>query len=128
MTNRSGIDHVTLTVADINRTKDFYDSLFQTRFEKDDENSFSLLAVDIPVWFIQQEKQHSNDKFDETRVGLDHIAFHLDTMEDLEKFVIRLKEMGIVTAGIQRFAGKYPYICFRDPDNVQTEFFISKEI
>lgn len=128
MINRRGIDHVTLTVFDINRTKEFYDQLFQTIFEKDNENSFSLLAVNIPIWFVQWKKQHPNDRFDETRVGLDHIAFHLETLEELEKFVDRLKEMGINTVGLQRFAGKYPYVCFRDPDNIQTEFFISQEL
>lgn len=126
--NRRGIDHVTLTVSDINRTKDFYNKLFQTKFEKDDEYSFSLLAVDIPVWFVQWKKQQSNDSFDETRIGLDHIAFSLDTIEELEKFVARLKDMGVKTEGLQRFAGKYPYVCFRDPDNIQTEFFISQEL
>ncbi len=128
MINRRGIDHVTLTVSDINQTKEFYDSLFQTKFEKDNENSFCLLSVDIPVWFVQSEKQHPKDRFDETRVGLDHISFHLEALEELEKFVTRLKEMGIMTAGVQRFAGKYPYVCFRDPDNIQTEFFISQEL
>ena len=126
MTNRRGVDHVTLTVSSINKTKDFYDQLFQTQFEKDDQNSFSLLSVDITVWFVQWEKQHPNDRFDETRVGLDHIAYHLETLEELEKFVVRLKEMGVSTAGVQKFTGKYPYVCFRDPDNIQTEFFISK--
>ena len=36
--------------------------------------------------------------------------------------------MKVETAGLQRFAGKYPYVCFRDPDNIQTEFFISEEL
>ena len=123
-----GIDHVTLTVSDINRTKDFYEQLFQTKFTKHKENSFNLLPVGIPVWFVQWEKQHARDRFDETRIGLDHIAFHLEALKDLEKFVKRLKEMGAKTAGLQRFAGKYPYVAFRDPDNIQTEFFIPKEL
>lgn len=128
MTNRQGIDHVTLTVSDINQTKDFYEQLFQTKLEKDNENSFSLLAVDIPVWFVQWKNRHPNDKFDETRIGLDHIAFSLDTVKELEKFVARLKDMGVKTEGLQKFAGKFPYVAFRDPDNIQTEFFISKDL
>ena len=36
--------------------------------------------------------------------------------------------MGVNNAGLERFAGKYPYVAFRDPDNIQTEFFIVKEL
>lgn len=122
------IDHVTLTVSNLNRTKSFYEQLFQVKFTKHKDNSFNLLPVGIPVWFIQWEKQRPNDKFDETRIGLDHIAFHLDTLEELKEFVNRLKEINATTVGLQRYAGKYPYVCFRDPDNIQTEFFIPKEL
>ena len=126
--NRKGIDHVTLTVSDLKRTKSFYEQLFQTKFTKHKPNSFNLLPVKIPVWFVQWEKQHPNDRFNETRIGLDHIAFHLETIKDLQKFVARLKSMGVKTAGLERYHGKYPYVAFRDPDNIQTEFFIPKEL
>lgn len=128
MTNRQGIDHVTLSVSNIEQTRKFYNALFQIEFEKHKENSFNLLKVNIPVWFVQWEKQYPRDRFDERRIGLDHIAFHLDTLEELKKFVSRLKEMGVKTVGLERFAGKYPYVAFRDPDNIQTEFFIPKEL
>ena len=128
MINRRGIDHVTLTVSNLGKTKSFYEQLFQIKLDKHKESSFNLLKVGIPVWFVQWEKQHSNDKFDETRIGLDHIAFHLETLEELQKFVDRLRLMKAETAGVQRFANKYPYVCFRDPDNIQTEFFISEEL
>lgn len=128
MENRQGIDHVTLTVSNLDQTKKFYEQLFQTKFTKHKENSFNLLLVSIPVWFVQWEKQYPNDRFDERRIGLDHIAFHLDELADLEKFVNRLKEMGVETAGLERYDGKYPYVAFRDPDNIQTEFFISQEL
>lgn len=39
-----------------------------------------------------------------------------------------MKAYGIAHAGLQRFAGKYPYVAFRDPDNIQTEFFIPEEL
>lgn len=129
MTSRTrAIDHVTLTVSSLDRTKNFYERLFQTKLKKHKEHSFNLLPVGIPVWFVQWEKQYPRDRFDERRIGLDHIAFHLDTLEELEKFVKRLQEMGVKTAGLERFAGKYPYVAFRDPDNIQAEFFIPKQL
>ena len=126
--SRKGIDHVTLTVSNLDRTKAFYEQLFKTRFTKHKDNSFNLLPVGIPAWFVQWKKRYPNDRFDERRIGLDHIAFHLETMEELENFVKRLKDMRVKTAGLERFQGKYPYVAFRDPDNIQTEFFIPKKI
>jgi glyoxylase I family protein len=128
MIRAHGLAHATLTVSDIERTKKFYEDLFDTTFEMDDEKVFSLVTVGIPVWFVQWSKQKSGDRFDETRIGLDHIAFKLENVSVLEKIIERLKDMGVETKGFQKFAGKYPYVAFRDPDNIQTEFFIPKEV
>lgn len=125
--NRAGIDHVTLTVSRLARTRAFYEELFRTKLVNHKAHSFNLLRVGYPVWFVEREKKHPQDRFDETRIGLDHIAFHLDTSKELETFVARLKDMDVQTVGLQRYKGKYPYVAFRDPDNIQTEFFISKE-
>lgn len=128
MIKARGLAHVTLTVSNIQTTRKFYENLFQTKLPMDNKKSFNLLKVGIPCWFVQWIKQYSQDKFDERRIGLDHIAFKLESLEDLEKVVSRLKEMKVKTKGLERFGGKYPYVAFRDPDNIQTEFFISKEL
>lgn len=122
-----GIAHTTLTVSNIQKTKKFYEELFDVELPMS-KHSFSLKKVGIPCWFSEWSKQYKNDRFDERRIGLDHVAFKLETIEELEKIVNRLKVMGVKTKGLQRFAKKYPYVCFRDPDNIQTEFFIPKEM
>jgi glyoxylase I family protein len=127
MIKADGIAHVTLTVSDVLATKQFYEDLFETEFPMDDDKSFSLKKVGIPCWFVQW-KTKTSDKFDEKKVGLDHIAFKLQTLEALNEVVSKLKTMNVETAGLQRFSGKYPYVAFRDPDNIQTEFFIPKEL
>jgi catechol 2,3-dioxygenase-like lactoylglutathione lyase family enzyme len=121
-----GIAHATLTVSDIKRTKKFYEDLFESKIGSDDEFSFSLLEVGAPCWFIQYSKNKNKvDRFDETRVGLDHIAFELKEISELKKVVKNLGKMNVKTVGLEYFADKYPYVCFRDPDNIQVEFFIS---
>jgi catechol 2,3-dioxygenase-like lactoylglutathione lyase family enzyme len=126
--NGQGIAHVTLTVSDIKKTKAFYEELFKVSLKPDNPKSFSLLSVGIPCWFTQWESGDKDDRFDESRVGLDHVAFRLKTLDELEMVVSGLEAMGVTTAGVERFAGKYPYVAFRDPDNIQTEFFINEEI
>jgi catechol 2,3-dioxygenase-like lactoylglutathione lyase family enzyme len=128
MIKAQGIAHAVLTVSNINQTKDFYQQLLDTIIKMDDESSFNLLKVGIPCWFVQWEETSPDDTFSERRVGLDHIAFEVDSIDTLEAIVDNLHEMGIATAGIERFDNKYPYVAFRDPDNIQTEFFLTKEI
>jgi glyoxylase I family protein len=124
MIHGHGIAHVTLTVSDVAKTRKFYERLFDTNFSMDNEWSFSLSKVGIPCWFTQWNKHSPDDKFFEGRIGLDHVAFRLNSLFDLEKIVEKLNEMAISNAGLQRFSEKYPYVAFRDPDNIQTEFFI----
>lgn len=121
-----GIAHVTLTVTDIQKTKKFYEELFDSSFPMDDKYSFSLKKVGIPCWFVQWKRQYQNDLFDERRIGLDHVAFKLRKIESLKEIIERLNKMGVKNAGLERFFNKYPYVAFRDPDNIQTEFFITK--
>lgn len=123
----TGLAHVTLTVASVKKTKDFYESLLGIKIKPDDEWSFSLSAVGIPCWFVEWGK-HPDDRFDETRIGLDHIAFRVLDYSTLKELENRLITMKVATKGIEKFAGKYPYIAFRDPDNIQTEFFIDEEV
>jgi len=128
MLKANGLAHVTLTVSDLSQTKKFYETLFETRFELDNAWSFNLRKVGIACWFVQWTKDKSQDKFDERRIGLDHIAFKVDSLPELEKIIARLNHMGVANAGLERFHGKYPYVAFRDPDNIQTEFFIPQEL
>jgi catechol 2,3-dioxygenase-like lactoylglutathione lyase family enzyme len=122
-----GIAHATLTVSDVQKTKKFYENLFGVEIVSDNKYSFSLLKAGIPCWFVQwPENKDKKDRFNEKRIGLDHIAFELKTTDELEDVLERLNKMKVKTRGIEFFVDKYPYICFRDPDNIQVEFFISK--
>lgn len=45
--------------------------------------------------------------------------------EQLESLLVVLDELGVKTAGIEFDPdGKQEYVCFRDPDNIQVEFYI----
>ena len=61
--------------------------------------------------------------FDETRVGLDHLAFEVANREELERWVSHLEAHGVSNSGIID-GGFGPTVVFRDPDNIQLEFFV----
>jgi len=64
------------------------------------------------------------DRFDERRTGLDHLEFLVESRQDLDEWVARLDEFGIAHSGIKEPGySANAMITFRDPDNIQLEFF-----
>lgn len=66
-----------------------------------------------------------DDRFDERRVGLDHLAVGVaGGREALELLERALRTLGADTDGIKPDrAGDQWMITFRDPDSIQWEFF-----
>jgi len=65
--------------------------------------------------------------FDEMRPGLDHLEFLVPSVEDVQLWANRLDEFGIQNSGVKSFdhtAGVT--VTFRDPDNIQLEFYALK--
>jgi glyoxylase I family protein len=64
------------------------------------------------------------DAFSEYRTGLDHLEFLVERRDDLQEWADRLDELGIQHSGVKEL-GYTPnaMLTFRDPDNIQLEFF-----
>ena len=91
----------------------------------DDVVRFRLLAHPESGWMlgVRQYHQHPDGPFDEFRTGLDHFAFGVSSRDDLDAWEQRLREAGVVFSPI----AETPHgsvIVFRDPDNIQLEFFL----
>lgn len=90
----------------------------------------TMLAIQAGSTFVilepPLEGTARDDRFSEQRIGVDHLAFGVDAREDLERLESSLRAAGVETAGIEMdpVLGK-EYVAFRDPDNVQWEFYIS---
>lgn len=61
--------------------------------------------------------------FDERRVGLDHLAFQITDPAELQHWVTHLDELDVPHSGIID-TGYGPTLVFRDPDNMQLEFYV----
>jgi glyoxylase I family protein len=69
---------------------------------------------------------HSADPgtFDEFRAGLDHLEFLVAERSDLDGWASRLDELGIRHSGVKEPSyTANALLTFRDPDNIQLEFF-----
>jgi glyoxylase I family protein len=66
-----------------------------------------------------------DDRFSEYRIGVDHLALGVEDRAELEGLVKRLEGAGVHTEGIEfdPVLAK-DYVAFRDPDNVQWEFYM----
>jgi len=119
------VNHITLTVTDRERSREFYTSVlgFQFLMEFGPKyllgNGSVILALNLPP---DPARATPNDQFDENRVGLDHVSFNVSSHEDLVQASQLLDERGISRGEIKDLADLGIYVmAFRDPDNVQLE-------
>lgn len=85
-------------------------------------DSGSGLVIGLSV-----HRDNSGEPFSEARTGLDHVELGVASREELEAWVARLDVFGIPHSGIQdRSLGSL--VTFRDPDNIQLEFFWTKDL
>src|SRR5687768_14079617 len=96
----TGISHITLRVPDIERSIAFYRDVlgFEVQRPSDDLAIFfagsTLIGIRDPL-----EGTPSGDRFSEYRVGVDHLAFVVPGVEELEKLVEALRTAGVHTEG-----------------------------
>jgi len=122
-----GITHVALTVTDLDRSREWYRRLFDADPVLDEDTGpFHHVAWAVGGGgLVAIHKFHGSDagdRFDEHRVGLDHLSFGVATRAELEKWGTRLDELGIARSPIVD-AHYGSGLSFRDPDNIALEFF-----
>lgn len=124
------VHHLALTVTDSARSRDFYVNLlgFQVLAEIDTTRILSngnlVLAVKPAP---DPNRAPKEDRFDENRVGLDHLSLSVASPLDLEKAMSILDEHNVEHGEIEDLGDMG--ICtltFRDPDNIQLELSAPK--
>lgn len=120
------VHHLTLTVTDVQRSVEFYTSFlgFQLVMELGPRRLLSngsvILALTPPLDAAQAIQ---GDRFNESRVGLDHVSLNVARRADLETAVRLFADQGVAYGEIKDLGadlGLY-VLAFRDPDNIQLE-------
>ena len=122
---------ITLSVRDPERSAAWYSALLgmnQTYDHTSDDGRLRYICLIEPtsglVLCLVGHAQNRGDPFDEFRTGLDHLEFVVGTREDLDSWGARLDELGVEHSGVKTFAyTPNAMLTFRDPDNIQLEFF-----
>ena len=120
------IGHVVLTIKDLEVSRPWYTRLFGADpILEEDTGPFThcVWAMDNgQIISLHEFHEPNNDEFDERRRGLDHLAFGVSARAELEGWAKKLDELGIEHGKIID-AGYGSGLAFRDPDNIQLEFF-----
>jgi glyoxylase I family protein len=124
----TGGHHVALTVRDAERSAKWYADLLgmQVVLQGDDDAvSFRVLAHPDSGWVLGVRQYHGrpDGPFDEFRTGLDHFAFGVSSRAELEAWQQRLTEAAVTFTPITE-TPIGSVIVFRDPDNIQLEFWL----
>lgn len=120
------IAHVALTVRDLERSRQWYQRLFDSEPVLDEDTG----PFHHVVWLVGSSlvgihafpDLKSAAAFDERRAGLDHVAFSCRSRGELEAWQRRLDDLGIAHGTIVD-ASYGSGLSFRDPDNIALEFF-----
>ncbi len=132
----SSIAHVRLTVTDIERSRQFYESVFgwpvllevPENADETTRNQLSFLyggvIYDLGGTLLGL-RPVAADRFDEDRAGLDHIAFRLASKDELDSAAAHLDELGVAHEPVKDIGPSY-ILEFRDPDNIALELTAPK--
>jgi len=126
------IHHFGLTVRDVDASADWYvDTLGFHRTGDYDAPDGSRRKIFLEHDGLRarlgltSHPRGSTERFDETHVGLDHLAFELSSREELDEWAQRFSAAGVVFSPVAA-ANSIPgaaVLVFRDPDNIQLELF-----
>jgi glyoxylase I family protein len=128
--------HIRLTVTDIDRSRAFYDAVFgfDVAYEAPPPDADEATKEQLAFLFGGvvysfgggvlglRPVAPAGDRYDEDRVGLDHVSFSVPARSDLDAAQTLLEGLGIAHAGIKNIGSGY-ILEFRDPDNVALELF-----
>lgn len=128
--------HIRLTVTDIQRSRAFYDDVFglpvafEVPADADDATREQLGFLFGGVIYRLGDslfglRPVGEDRFDQDRVGLDHVSFAVASRGELDDAVALLDELGIAHSGLKDIGPGF-ILEFRDPDNIALELFAPK--
>jgi len=133
--NSSGFAHVRITVTDIGRSKEFYDTVFgwpaavdasdsvdEPGVTESPEKFYGGVVYQTPQGTLFGLRPVGDTTFDSTRTGLDHLSFAVASRTDLEDAERALANAGITHGAIIDLADAgIAILSFQDPDDINVE-------
>jgi len=120
------VDHLVWRVRDLSETERFYAALLGTpQYRAAD--SLMYQVGETRLFFTRCGGNHAGT-YDKERVGLNHCALGVRSLEDLKKIRAQLDAAGIAHSGIKLDPyGSKEFIWMDDPDGLRLEFYLRPE-
>ncbi|MDN5797662.1 MAG: VOC family protein [Intrasporangium sp.] len=118
--------HVTLTVTDVETSVAWYERSLGMRRGPDMtgpgwRRTLMLAGPGVVLGLQAHERTPEGDRFDETRVGLDHVSIACTDRAEVQAWLVRLDDAGVPHSTIS--AEPANVATCRDPDGIPIEFF-----
>ena len=123
----AGYQHLSLSVTDLARSLAWYRDVLGFEVESEfDRTGFRRARLRSPnggaTLSLTNHEAGSGEPFDERRTGMDHVAFAVGTVADVEALRRRFEQLGVSHSELKG-SGDTAMITLRDPDNIQLEVF-----
>jgi glyoxylase I family protein len=123
------INHVSLTVNDLARSRAFYDRLLPAlgyRLLFEEPGSFGFKGADgLKLFFTLAAEARRGETFDRYRVGLHHLALQAPDRAFVDSVHAKLVEWGVkildAPAEYPQYDPGYYAVFFLDPDGIKLE-------
>ena len=122
------LHHVELYVSDLRRSSEFWGwllgALGYRRFQQWEEGESWRLG-DTYIVLVQTPEEYLDPPYHRRRTGLNHLAFHAASREQVDEITAKLRERG----GMILYEDRHPYaagpgyyaLFFEDPDRIKVE-------
>jgi glyoxylase I family protein len=117
------IDHLVFRVSALDRAERFYAALLGQPTHRT-EDSVMYSVGDTRLFFTTSVESQTGT-YDNGKIGLNHIAFGVRTLTELETIREQLDSSEIAHSGIKLDSyGPREFIWFDDPDGLRIEFYL----
>lgn len=118
MIKTHGLNHISLSVRDLDTSLAFYQQLFGVREYHRDEKTVQVLGPG-PHDVIVFERRDSHGK----PGGIDHFGFRLVDAKDIDDAARQARELGAKILRQGEFSPGFPYLYIEDPDGYTIELW-----
>lgn len=123
--NKMNIHHIVFTVINVSSTENFYTKIFGKPMFENSQTVMYQIGQTILMYTQKDVPNPLIKKFDPTVIGLEHLAFGINSLEELQQIEIILNENQIENSGIHiDISSKKEKIWLNDPSNIRIEFYL----
>ncbi|WP_096154848.1 MULTISPECIES: VOC family protein [Bacillus] len=129
------IHHIEIYVSDLKKSRLFWDWLLGEELNYDKYQEWELGVSwkknETYIVFVQAEAKHLGIPYHRCRVGLNHLAFHAQSKQQVDELTTKLEMKGYTVL----YKEKHPYaggpnyyaVFFEDPDRMKVELVAPKD-